>query len=94
MRTEVYSWRLSRELKTEVERAARLRRESVSSILEAAVRDWLKKSAAGNEGDEEQQRRLHAEAESCFGTITSGKRDRSENVRARVRARLDRRYGR
>jgi len=94
MRTEVYSWRLSRELKTDVERAARLRKEPVSSILEMAVRDWLQKSAAENGEDAEEQRRLHAAAEACFGTMSSGKRIGSENVREAVRERLKKRYGR
>ena len=46
MRTEVYSWRLSGELKSDLEREARLRKVPVSSVLETAVRDWLKKGDA------------------------------------------------
>ena len=40
MRTEVYSWRLSDELKSDLERESRLRQVPVSSVLEAAVRAW------------------------------------------------------
>ena len=45
MKTEVYSWRLSAEAKADLEREARFRKVPVSTILDAAVRDWLKKSA-------------------------------------------------
>jgi hypothetical protein len=93
MRTEVYSWRLSRELKTEVERAARSRGEPVSSVLETAVREWLKNSSS-NASDDEEHRRLHAEAESCFGRFARGKRHHSQNVRSEVRSRLEKRHGR
>ena len=89
----MYSWRLSPDLKTEVERAARTRKKTFSAILETAVREWLEKS--GDEaGEEAEQRRLHAEAENCLGIISSGRRGRSERVSADVRARLGRRYGR
>jgi len=93
MRTEVYSWRLSEDLKSEVERAARARQEPFSATLERAVRDWLKKSAP-EEDEEAKQQRLHAEAESYFGILSGKRRDRSEQVRALVRARLGRRYAR
>ena len=58
MKTEVYSWRLSRELKSDLEREARLRKVSVSSVLETAVRDWLRKSNA-DVPDDQAQRKLH-----------------------------------
>ena len=90
----MYSWRLSRDLKTDMETAARIRGKPVSAILETAVREWLGKSAVGKDEDAEEQRRLHAAAEACFGSISSGNRIGSENVRATVRARLTRRYGR
>ena len=66
MKEEVYSWRLSGELKSDLEREARLRRMPVSSVLDLAVRDWLKKSGADVAGDEV-QRALHAGAERCLG---------------------------
>lgn len=46
MKTEVYSWRLSSELKSDLERAARHRRVPLSSVLEEAARKWLSESAA------------------------------------------------
>jgi hypothetical protein len=87
MKTEVYSWRLSGELKSDLEREARLRKMPVSSVLDWAVRDWLKKSGADVAGDAA-QRELHAAAESCLGSFASGNSRRSETARKTVRGRL------
>jgi hypothetical protein len=93
MATEVYSWRVSRELKQDLEREARRRKASVSSILDAAAREWLKKSRA-NISDDEEQKRLHAAVAPCIGSISGGDPYRSERVSEIVRERLKRRYGR
>jgi predicted transcriptional regulator len=93
MRTHVYSWRLSSELKSDLERHARLRKVPVSTILDMAVREWLKNSAREVSGDEE-QRKLHAEAEKYIGVIKGLDRNRSETVRETIRKKLRRRYGR
>jgi hypothetical protein len=89
MKTEVYSWRLSEELKTDLEREARVRRLPVSSVLDLAVRDWLKKSRADVAGDAA-QRELHAAAEDCLGTFASGDSRRAETARKTIRGRLQR----
>ena len=93
MKTEVYSWRLSGELKSDLERQARLRKVSISTILDMAVREWLKKSAIEVSGDEA-QRKLHAAAEKYIGALKGLDRDRAETVRETVRKRLRLRYGR
>jgi hypothetical protein len=93
MKTEVYSWRVSTEVKTGLEREARLRKTSVSAVLDLAAQEWLRKTAAGKD-DEEQQRRLRQAASECFGIFASGDARRSERVRQAVRERLRRRYGR
>ncbi len=93
MKTQVYSWRLSSELKSDLKRQARLQKVSISTILDTAVREWLKKSAFDVSGDEE-QRRLHAEAEKYIGALKGLDRDRSETVRETIRKKLQRRYGR
>ena len=93
MKTEVYSWRLSRELKSNLERQARLRKVSVSSVLEMAVRDWLKKSAIGTAGDAA-QRKLHAAAEHCLGVLAGRNPRCAEEARATIIVRLRRRYAR
>ncbi len=89
MRTEVYSWRLSRELKSDLEREARSRQVSVSAVLDSAVREWLKKSTPSSD-EEEEQRRLHAAAASCLGTLASDNPRRAETARSTIRQRLNR----
>jgi post-segregation antitoxin (ccd killing protein) len=87
MKTEVYSWRLSAELKAELEREARIRKVPVSTVLELALRDWLKNSA-GTAMEEEAQNRLHAAASRCFGVLASGNPRRAETARETIRKRL------
>jgi hypothetical protein len=93
MKTEVYSWRVSTELKSDLERAARHRRVPLSSILEEAARKWLIESAASI-SDDENQRRLHAAAEPFIGTLSGLHPADAKSVRKVVRRRLARRYGR
>jgi len=93
MRSEVYSWRLSGELKSDLEREARLRKVPVSSVLETAVRDWLKKGDA-DVSEDEAQRRLHSAAANCFGVLASGNSRRAETACDALRKRLKRHYGR
>jgi hypothetical protein len=93
MKTEVYSWRLSPDLKTGLEREARRLNLSLSAVLKLASMDWLKKIAAANDGNDEQQR-LQETASKCLGTIGSGDPLRSEKVRLTVRERLARRHAR
>ena len=93
MGSEVYSWRLSSELKSELERAARIRKVPVASILDTAVRCWLSDSGTRNE-DEEEQRRAHASVASCLGVLAGGNPRRAETARGAVRKRLGRRHAR
>jgi hypothetical protein len=93
MRTEVYSWRLSRELKSDLERAARRRKVRVSTVLDLAVREWLAKNAA-DIADDEEQKRLRAAVEPFIGAIAGRNPRRSEMGREIVRKRLARKYGR
>ena len=93
MKSEVYSWRVSTDLKTGLEREARRRKISVAAVLDSAARDWLNKGGAEIEGDEEQAR-LQKAASKCLGALASGNAHRSENARRAVRQRLRRHYGR
>jgi hypothetical protein len=93
MRSEVYSWRVSTDLKIGLEREARRRKISVSALLDTAARDWLENSGAASEADDVQLR-LHKAAAKCFGTLASGDAHRSENARNFVRERLRRRHDR
>ncbi len=87
MKTEVYSWRVSTDVKTELEREARRRNTSLSGILDLAAREWLNRSDADHEGDEE-QKRLQIAAFECFGAFRGDDPYRSENARQEVRRRL------
>jgi hypothetical protein len=93
MKTEVYSWRVSSDIKTSLEREARRRRISIAAALDLAAREWLQKSGTANEGDD-QQRRLRTAASKWVGTLASGNAHRSQTVSEAVRDRLKRRYAR
>jgi hypothetical protein len=93
MDTEVYSWRVSRELKSDLERQARIRKTSVSAVLNLAVREWLKQSAV-SVGEDEEQRRLHEAGMKCVGVIAGGNPRRAETAREATRERLKRRNAR
>ena len=93
MKAEVYSWRLSGELKSDLERAARLRKVPVSALLESAVRDLLQHDT-GQQSEEETQRRLHQGASRCLGVLASGNRRRAETARAALRRKLRQRHER
>ena len=83
-KTEVYSWRVDPDLKQRLESAARDEKTSIGGLLERIAREWLGRHRSG-EDDEEQQRRLHAEARKWIGSISSGDPYGSEQVKERVR---------
>lgn len=93
MKTEVYSWRVSSELKQDLEREARRRKASISSILDLAARDWLAKSRKSI-ADDEEQKRLHAAVEPFIGSISRNIPYSPEILRDTVRRNVNRRYGR
>jgi len=93
MKTEVYSWRVSTDIKTSLERAARRRKVSLSAVLDMAAQEWLKNSDSEGD-DDERQRRLQKAASEYFGSFASGDTRRSETASETVRQRLRRRYGR
>jgi hypothetical protein len=94
MKSEVYSWRLSPDLKDALEQAARRERVSVSRLLERIAREWLKARASAAEDDEAEQERLRAVAMQFAGTIRGGDPDRAAEAGQRVRESLARKYGR
>ena len=93
MRSEVYSWRLSRELKEDLEHAARREGVSLSRLLERIARDWLQQRSAAAD-DEAEQERIRARAMRFVGSIQGGDPDRAAKARERVREVLARKYGR
>jgi hypothetical protein len=93
MKTEVYSWRVSTELKSGLERAARRRKISVSKALDLAVEEWLK-NGAKDVDDALEQKRLHAAAAKAIGTIAGTNPGRAENAAQIVRQLIRQRHGR
>jgi hypothetical protein len=75
-----------------LQREARLRKKPVSSAPDLAAREWLKRSGADAAGDAA-QRKLHAAAENCLGTLASGNSHRAETARKTMRRRLRRQEG-
>ncbi len=62
MKTEVYSWRVSTELKTGLEREARRRKISLAKALDLAADEWLKNGGTDKDDDLE-QKRIHEAAQ-------------------------------
>ena len=87
MKTSVYSWRLSDELKSNLEHHARLRRVPVSKVLETAVREWLAKEQSET-AQGEMQRQIRAAAAKSIGVLAGGDPHRAENARVLIRERL------
>ena len=93
MKTEVYSWRVSREKKSRLERAARTRKVHVATVLDIAVDEWLAKNGDVVTDDEE-QKRLHAAAKQYIGVISGKNPRRAETSSAEIRRSLRRKHGR
>ena len=92
MKTEVYSWRLSPHLKSELQEAARAERKSVADLLEEIVKGWLQHARGQDDAEGESQQRVREAVMKCAGTI-EGRPDLAENARSEVRARIARRHG-
>jgi len=92
MKTEVYSWRVSSDLKMSLEREARRREISISAALDLAAREWLEKGDAPS-SEEEEQRRLQHAALKYIGVLAGDDLHRSETVSESVKQRVRRRYG-
>jgi hypothetical protein len=71
MKSETFSWRLSLDLKADLEHAARQQGVSVSRLLERIAREWLK-ARLGAADDEAEQERIRASAMRFIGTLRSG----------------------
>ncbi len=94
-KTEVYSWRLSSDMKNTLEEAARRDHKTVAKLLEQIVEQWLREThPADQDAEEAEQRRLHAAAETALGSIQGGDLNRAEYTREALRVRLARKHGR
>jgi hypothetical protein len=94
MKTEVYSWRVSADLKEALEGEARRENISLAALLDRMARKWVKDHEAERLEDEAEQRRLHAEAAKYMGAISGGGPYTAEFVRKKIQENLTRKYGR
>jgi hypothetical protein len=92
-KTEVYTWRVSRALKTGLEEAARSEDRTVAQLLDEIVTEHLRSGSRRGRGEDDRQRRRHGLAARFAGCIAGKDPRRAERARELVRARL-RRAGR
>jgi len=90
MRTQVVSWRLTKDLKSALEEDARKRGLTVSAVLDSAVHKWLETSQAE---ERRQSQRAQSQAAPFVGAINDDTWS-STKVRQTVRDRIKRRHGR
>jgi hypothetical protein len=72
MKTEVYSWRVSPDVKAKLAAEAQRRKISLSALLDDITGQWLRKHRKRIEDDEAEQARLHAAVEKVIGTVAIG----------------------
>jgi hypothetical protein len=90
-KTEVYSWRVSRPLKSALEEAARAERMSVADLLDRVTGEWLAGRMARAGSGAAEQARLHAGAMRLAGSLRGGDPARAAQARERLKAKLTRR---
>jgi len=94
MKTETFTWRVSREVKSALEKEARHEKVTVAALLDQVTRQWLMDRRAKSAGDLAGQSKLHAEAAKSIGKIAGENPFRSESVRVLIRERLARKHDR
>ena len=94
-KSEVYSWRVSPEMKVALEVEARREGRSVAALLDRMASEWLTARRRRGALDNGEQARVRAAAEKVLGTIAGGDSRRAESARTAIRTRLSsRRRGR
>ena len=92
-KTEVYSWRVDPELKSELEAVARTEKTSISTLVERAVREWLGQRKKLTAGEKAEQERINRELDKCMGSIVGdGVSATNEVVRRVISAKLKAKY--
>ena len=86
-KSEVYSWRVTPELKQALEEKARERGVSLAVMLEEISMEFLARPDLTAADDEAEQEHLHAAARPFIGAIALDP-DASTQVRERVREKL------
>ena len=87
MESKIYKWRLPTELWCDLKREACLRKVPVSSILEAAAHEWLRKRRVDVAGNKT-QRELHKAAAKYIGVLDGLNSHSAETAREVIRGRL------
>lgn len=87
-KSEVYTWRVSPQVKASLEEAARSANRSMAGLLDEIVAERLRATEQVGEAERDRQRRLHARAARFAGRFTGTNPRRAETARASVRARL------
>lgn len=93
-KSEVYSWRLSPELRAALDLEAKRQGVSLATLLDRMADEWLRARRASSGTDVADQARRHAAAASAVGTIAGGDPRRAERARLAVRERLVRQHDR
>jgi hypothetical protein len=88
-KSEVYSWRLSRETKALLEDEARRQHTSLAGVLDRIVREWRRRRESAD-GDPAEQARLHAASAKSFGRIAGRHPYSAARTREVIRQRLRR----
>jgi hypothetical protein len=95
MKTEVYSWRVSTDVKSALEAEARRENISLAALLDKMARRWIKERAAERLDDATEQAKLHKIAAKFAGALRMGGGPyTNEVVRKRIQERLTKKYGR
>jgi hypothetical protein len=92
MKTEVYSWRLSAELKAELEAEARRDGSSLSALLEEIASRWLVERRNGHTDDDAEQAALRKRVLATVGTSRGGDPTRSSRAVELVREIVTRKH--
>jgi predicted DNA-binding protein len=91
MKTTVYSWRLSVELKSHLEEQARTEGRSVAALLEEFASDGLNGRRNG-QSDDEAQAAIRRRAASAIGSIRGGDPTRASRASELVREIIRRKH--
>ncbi len=89
MKTEVYSWRVSAQRKTDLESAARREGTSLAGLLERITDTWLQER---RNGDQAEQAAIRRRAAAAIGSIVGGDPTRSSRASQLVKEILRKRY--
>lgn len=92
-KSEVYSWRLTPELKSTLEALARAQGQSLAELLEEIAQERIARGPESGESEQARQARLHASAMRFAGSISGGDPDRAANARDLVRKAIAERHG-